>query len=122
MINSRAKGKAGEHELIKLLHDHLGVKLQRNLVQTRSGGYDLVGLDGYAIECKRAKEADLNNWWKQAHAQADDNMPVLAYRLDRMDWRFVVPIPTVDKKNWDSVDWTMELSVHGFCYLVREVL
>jgi hypothetical protein len=42
MINSRTKGAAAEREIFKILSDCLGVKVERNLVQTREGGADTV--------------------------------------------------------------------------------
>ena len=49
------KGKSAERELAKLLGDHLGLELSRNLDQTRDGGYDLIGLPGIALEVKRCE-------------------------------------------------------------------
>ncbi len=42
----RRKGKAGELELARLLREHLGADVARNLEQTRQGGADLLGIDG----------------------------------------------------------------------------
>ena len=64
-INSRNKGSAAEREVGKIIYDLLGIKVERNLDQWRSGGYDLVGLDKVALEVKRAKKPLLNAWWKQ---------------------------------------------------------
>ena len=50
----RRKGKAGELELARLLRELLGATVARNLAQTRQGGCDLLGLDGWAVEVKRA--------------------------------------------------------------------
>jgi Holliday junction resolvase len=63
-MNSRAKGASAERELARVIHEHLGVRMVRNLEQYRQGGHDLVphpdetgpvaaALARYAIEAKR---------------------------------------------------------------------
>ncbi len=131
-INSRAKGAAGEREFIKELSlelgDELVAPLKRNLEQTRAGGHDIVGLEGFAIEVKRykqVKEGDLVKFWEQAKEQAQrkDAEPVLAYREDMRSWRVVVSCNLLhgDGMTGDwSVDWTATISLTAFAYLVRE--
>ena len=50
----RTKGAGGERELARLLQEHLGIPVNRNLQQTRQGGADLIDVPGWAIEVKRA--------------------------------------------------------------------
>ena len=106
--SSKRKGASGERELAAALHDALGVRLVRNLEQSRSGGHDLdvdaddtgnaaEALRGFAIECKRVRAApasDVALWWRQTCAQAvrADRVPLLAYRADRGAWAFVLPL------------------------------
>jgi len=130
-INSRAKGASAERELIKELSEYLGDALtepmKRNLEQTRKGGHDIVGLDGFAIEVKRykrIKEGDIVRFWAQAVEQARrvGAEPVLAYREDFCSWRVRIPwgfmMPDME---WDEdVDFTIELSLKAFASLVRE--
>ena len=88
MINSRAKGKTGELEIVKLLCDELGVDATRNWrEQAAVGGSDILGVPGWAIEVKRQKKFDAS-WWQQTAEQAAraDLDPVLLYRLDRKPW------------------------------------
>lgn len=131
-INSRAKGAAGEREFIKELAlelgDELVAPLKRNLEQTRAGGHDIVGLEGFAIEIKRykqVKEGDIVKFWEQAKEQAQriDATPVLAYREDMRSWRVVVSCNLLKDGymtgDW-SVDWTATISMKAFAYLVRE--
>jgi len=131
-INSRAKGAAGEREFIKELAlelgDELVAPLKRNLEQTRAGGHDIVGLEGFAIEIKRykqVKEGDLVKFWEQAKEQAQriDAEPVLAYREDMRSWRVVVSCNMLNKGcmtgDW-SMAWTATISMAAFAYLVRE--
>ena len=56
-INSRRKGKEGELELATTLNTLLGCKLlERNLVQSRDGGHDLVVNDPTHCVGKRLDE------------------------------------------------------------------
>lgn len=130
-INSRAKGAAAEREFCKELAEFLGDALtgplKRNLEQTRVGGHDIVGLDGFAIEIKRyrvIKEGDIVKFWAQAVEQARrvDAEPVLAYREDFCSWRVRIPWGfMMDDMEWDQdVDFTLELSLKAFATLVRE--
>jgi len=138
-INSRTKGKQGELELAGVIYEQTGIRLHRNLLQARSGGYDLlVGdeeqgpvsdhLRDYAIECKRAKAATvsmINGWWEQATRQANDagKLPCLAYRADRQEWRFIIPMLVLNSslpQSTDSLDNTVNLNAAGFGSVLRE--
>lgn len=126
-INSRAKGAAGEREFIKELGEYLGDQvLKRNLEQTRVGGHDIVGLDGWAIEIKRyraIKEGDIATFWDQAVAQAQrvDATPVLAYREDFRSWQVRVPLSVFGvERTWTGLEWTAVISVEAFAWLVRD--
>lgn len=92
--SQRRKGKSGELELSKLLREHLGVDVARNLAQAREGGADQSGLPGWALEVKRAAQPRLPEWWLQTcqQAEAAGLRPVLAYRLDRQPWRVVLAL------------------------------
>jgi hypothetical protein len=122
-INSRAKGKAGERELINelkvLLPPELTSELTRNLDQTRDGGHDILGLGDWALEVKRYAEvlpADLERFWKQATEQArkDEKRPAVAYRQDRRPWRVV----TRGWGNSDEYEDTIEMSLGLFAKFV----
>lgn len=129
-INSRAKGKSGERELIgelkKLLPSEMTSELTRNLDQTRDGGHDILGLDGWALEVKRYAEvlpADLERFWKQACEQARNNesRPALCFRQDRRAWRTVIRVSEVGYRGGDvSEDYadTVEMSLELFAKLV----
>lgn len=131
-INSRAKGAAGEREFCKELAEHLGdalvEPLKRNLEQTRNGGHDILGLDGWALEIKRykrVKEGDLVEFWNQAVVQAArvKAKPVLAYREDFRSWRVRIAMAELTGI-WHpeslSLDWTIEVGLEAFAYIVRE--
>ena len=132
MINSRNKGASAEREIAKLLYDELGVKLSRNLEQSRTGGHDLTPeqsgglLDGYAIEVKRYAKITtslLRGFWLQACEQAKraNKVPVLIYRQDRQDWLTVIPLhqinPALSESN--SFDSVAILNLSAFCAVVR---
>lgn len=91
---SRNKGAGGERELAALLKEHLGLDLRRRLAQYQSGGHDLDGWEGVCVECKRnatATQGQVAAWWKQTLSQCPgDEAPLLAYRADRQEWRFVL--------------------------------
>lgn len=137
-INSRQKGAGAEREFAGLVRDWTGVRLIRNLEQTRSGGHDLIvhgdesgtvadAFRTLAIECKRyqtATDGMIQKWWAQASIQADQIglIPILAYRANRSPWRIVVPIrllsPALTQSN--QIDYTATLNIEGFCCVIRE--
>jgi len=124
-INSRAKGKIGERELINALAPLIGTELTRNLEQTREGGHDILGLP-WALEVKRykvAKPGDKSTWWEQALEQAGNCglRPALAYREDFRPWRVMVRGSDISTKlGGDGVDFTLEMSLDAFAMIVRE--
>ncbi len=100
---SRNKGQRGEREFASVVEswsipvlDALGnaeaIKMKRNLVQSREGGHDLVGIDWLAVEVKRHETLSLPAWWRQTVDQAEriGGIPFLAYRQNRTPWRFRV--------------------------------
>lgn len=122
-INSRQKGKNGELEVVHILREELGLETTRNLDQWRDGGSDILGVEGWAIEVKRAKTPQLKNWWEQTVKQAGiSSFPCLWYRLDRKYWRVVVPLHAITKDFGYNVDleWTVEMTPNVFCAIVRE--
>lgn len=99
-LNSRDKGKRGEREIIDALQPHVDevadfagvdrLKLQRNTLQSDKGGYDIVGLPGFALEVKRVENAIPSavwGWWEQAVRQAKNGEePVLLWRVNGGKW------------------------------------
>ncbi|AIM40598.1 hypothetical protein [Vibrio phage VpKK5] len=98
------KGKRGEREIAKILSDAIdeigqelrsaGVEVdlpqvERNLSQSRSGGFDLAGISWLAPEVKRQEQLNINAWWKQTMKQAteSDREPVLFFKQNRKPWR-----------------------------------
>lgn len=99
-INAKRKGANGEREVVKLLqpvvskvYEEHGLKvidLERNLMQSLRGGYDITGLDWLALEVKRHENLGLsgiNAWWAQARRQAKEGQEaVLFYRPNNVSW------------------------------------
>lgn len=136
--HSRNKGASAERELARIIYDELGIRMVRNLEQSRRGGHDLIpytdqddsvsaSLARFAFEVKRHSRATphlLKGWWAQTcqQAEAQHLIPCLCYRQDRMGWRVVIPLSAVrlDIPKTDGLDWTVELSVPAFAALIRE--
>lgn len=124
---SRTKGANAERQVIKLLHDQLGVKLRRNLLQSIEGGHDLQEdgcLRDFAIEIKHyAKVTNglVNQWWIQATEQAEkaNKTPVLFYRGNREEFKVMIEGRAIGGLLSESLE-CVTLSVGAFCHLVRE--
>ena len=122
---SNLKGKTGECEISKLLQEHLGLAISRNLNQSRDGGHDLTGIPGIALEVKRSAKPLITTWWKQTcrQASATHRVPVLAYRLDRKPWTFKMALRDLMEgfnEQPRNLELTVELPVEAFCAVVRE--
>ena len=136
---SRRKGASGEREFSAALHEHVGLRLTRNLEQSRQGGHDLSPPEGatgpvaealgrLAVECKRyatVTPGSLAGWWVQAVAQAErvGLWPCLAYRPDRQPWRVRLPLACLRPDLypfWSDGNLTVDLHLAGFATLIRE--
>ncbi len=116
---SRNKGATAEREVAALLGERLGLTLSRRLSQYQSGGHDLDGWEGVCIEVKRHKSASQGSiaaWWQQTLEQCTSGeAPLLAYRADLQQWRFVLR----------PCDWggptpePAEVDIDGLCAWVR---
>lgn len=122
------KGKKAEREVANLVRDllkeehGLEVQMSRKIEQSRDGGFDLDGLPYMAVEVKRREKLSLGAWWKQTCEQAEPLrlIPVLAYRLSRQEWKFVLPLSLVIDHLYPP-EWEyygdkelMILDIHGF--------
>lgn len=97
MVNARAKGRTGEYEARDLIIRWLSPvyeaaavampEVKRNIEQWRSGGYDLVGIEWLALECKRVEQVHLDKWWRQTLAATrPGQVPFLLWRRNRQRW------------------------------------
>jgi hypothetical protein len=112
----RVKGAVGEREVLALLSERLGVKLERNLSQTRNGGADCIQLGKVSLEVKRQERLNITAWWEQAVKQAGSNIPVLAFRQSRKPWTFVVD--SNDVQLLSSRGHLLHMDVDTFCAIV----
>lgn len=87
-INSRQKGAAAERELATLLVERGYVRARRG--QQFKGGAespDVVGLDGFHVECKRVEQGNLYKWLDQAIKDAGDkSTPLVVHRKNKREW------------------------------------
>ncbi|MCT5858414.1 hypothetical protein LZN24_32970 [Pseudomonas aeruginosa] len=125
MTNSRAKGARVELDFAKLCFEHLGIKVERNLEQSRSGGHDLSGLDGWALEIKARANVpgrkELLGMWTQTldQAQRAKLKPVVAVKVNRPGWTVYVDLADLSDawvpcKSWAAIE------PEDFFQLVRE--
>lgn len=116
----RRKGRNGEQELARVLRQQLGETVTRNLQQTATGGHDLIGVAGFAIECKRCERLALRAGWRQTCEQAAQaNLtPCLAFRRSRQPWKFVLPLGVL---LGDAMDYqaTFMVELDGFAEIVQ---
>ena len=135
-INSRNKGAGAELEFSNIIYQWSGIRLIRNLEQSRSGGHDLIvhadevgpvadSFRSLAIECKRYGKVTpglIKTWWQQAREQAELNglQPILAYRADRQDWQVIAPLHIINGSMSLNLalDSTCSVSVQGFCRVI----
>ena len=93
---SRNKGAAAEREFCRRVATLTNgrVNLRRNLAQCRDSGDDIADFS-FSIEIKRhrtATDGQINQWWQQcqANANAQNKVPVLAFRPDQQHWQVVM--------------------------------
>lgn len=130
MTNSRNKGLRFELQVASQLYDELGIKLHRDLEQTRTADHgDLISSDPswpFCIECKRYAKGYLpkDEWWEQVCTASDlvRKIPILVYKFDRLPIRVRVPIAFVQLEKTYDKRYVADLDLPTFCYLVREIL
>lgn len=63
-------------------------------MQSMKGGYDIIGLEWFALEVKRHEKvtgASTLSWWVQCKRQAAEGQePVLFYRPNNINWRIMM--------------------------------
>ena len=125
---SRSKGSRGEREVITIIsevvnREYLAAKLEppaieRNLMQSRRGGYDVIGIDWLALEVKYQEQFQLDAWWAQCKDQArEDQEPVLFYRRNRVPWRVRMFGYLMAPRS--RVRCPVDISVEAFCAFLQ---
>lgn len=119
-IQVRTKGHCGERQFCKILEEHIGLPVERNIDQVRDGGADIISVPPFAIEVKRQERLLINNWWEQALSQTTKKnpIPVLVFRQNRRKWRVIVPAKFLCKKGLSKKRMRVEISLEHFLLLV----
>lgn len=127
MVNSRNKGATVEREFAALAYKLSGLWLTRNLEQSRSGGHDLDGLPGWAVEVKARVErpgpGELAKMWTQTLEQAKraDARPVLAIKVNRRGWVCYIDAADMRPDWWDRGRAWVTLDPEDFFHVVRSL-
>ena len=88
-INSKRKGAVGEREVAKILRDH-GFDARRTAQFCGNTGdaADVIGLDGFHIEVKRAETTKIWDWIAQAERDHKAGMiPLVVFRKNGEKWK-----------------------------------
>ncbi len=138
-VGARGKGAAGEREVkiilrsilqpVYLYHNQPLPEFERNLEQSRGGGYDLKGLEWLAIEVKRQERSNLTAWWEQTLKQCGEHqIPFLIHRANHQPWRVRTRLPVVIYRgttllttvDMERPEWTLWLQYEAFSRLAPE--
>ena len=101
-LNAKTKGASGEREFgkwlldnFKLLSEH-GIVPERNLLQTREGGADIINVPCFIFEIKRVEKLDLQSAWNQVQRVKSHKIKVVAFRMNRKPWNFLISANHID--------------------------
>ena len=123
--SNRNRGAAAERELARWIKDELGAEVSRNLKQyQRSQEGDLTPLGPFLLEVKFHARLNVRDWWKQAvvSAKACGLIPVVAYKVARKGWRFVLPHTSAQGEWSFDFEFTMDVGPACFAMIAREAL
>ena len=88
---SRDKGKVGEREVAELLRSHGFPARRGQQFRGGPGSPDVIGLDGFHIECKRTEKFSLYAALEQAMSEKrDGDIPVVWHRSNQRPWVVVL--------------------------------
>jgi hypothetical protein len=92
--SARAKGGAGEREVVEILRAHGWPRARRNFGSGSQGGGDLLeGPVDVSWEIKRCETVRIWQWLTQLLAAArPTDLPVLVFRRNRSRWWAAVPL------------------------------
>jgi len=93
-LNSRAKGAAGERELVDELN-RLGLMARRTVQYCgKSGDAADIVISGTElhVECKRAEHVRLYEWIEQAKRDSHGRPYAVFTRRNRSEWHVVIPL------------------------------
>lgn len=93
MVNSRAKGAAGERELAKLLRAEGFDARRGQQFCGANGDADVVGLPGIHMEVKRVEALRLWDALAQSkHDARPDEKPIVIHRRNNCEWVVIQPL------------------------------
>ena len=126
---SRNKGHNFERQVASVMNEEfyrhdLPIKLKRDLAQYQETDRgDLLGLDGFTIECKRYAKGNrpLTAWWDQVVNAAGKTIPLLVYKFDRqpIEAQFPVMLFATDGDHDDYLnDYHARMDFDSFLYLL----
>ena len=90
ILNSKAKGKRGELELVEELRNcgHANARRSAQYCGNTGEAPDITGVDGLHIECKRREQIQDEAFMQQAEREAKKgDIPVVMYRRSREKWK-----------------------------------
>lgn len=131
--SNRNRGAAAERELARWIRDELGIDVSRQLKQFQEAQhFDLTPVGPFGVEIKYHARLNVREWHKQAvvSAKACELIPVVAYKVARKGWRFVLPV-TLQLVGADGqrepfwvyeYEYTMDVGPACFAMIVRESL
>jgi hypothetical protein len=130
-INSRAKGARAERELKNMLKESFPEYVddfRRNQDQSERGGHDILGLPGFAIECKSVAEFSLPRFWTQTVDQAGrvQLLPALFRKVPLRGWEVYVHLRDLDPTRFgdtsvDDSEYVCKVSYAAFVQFARRV-
>lgn len=123
--SNRNRGAAAERELARWIRDELGIDVSRQLKQFQEAQhFDLTPVGPFGIECKYHARLNVRDWWKQAasSAKASGLVPVVAYKVARKGWRFVLPHTSAQGEWSHDYEYTVDVGPACFAMIVREAL
>lgn len=132
---SRDKGQRAERAAIALLQPVVNKvfqemgreppELARNLMQSRNGGFDVVGLEWMALEIKHHENLNIAQWWAQTKNQAGQGrIPVLMYKQNNVKFRIVMfgYLPAGERRVRCPVDIALDAFLAYFETMVKAQL
>lgn len=89
ITNGKQKGKRGELELSKIFREH-GYNARRSVQyngKAENAKCDVVGVDGFHIECKRVERINVSKAMEQALRDKEgDDIPIVCHRKSKENW------------------------------------
>lgn len=87
MTNSKQKGKRYELEVAHILQEHgYDARRTQQYCGATDESSDVVGLDGFHIECKHYANIGFKyEWLEQAIRDCNNNIPIVVHRIDRKE-------------------------------------